>query len=297
MNSNQYNNIIVWTLKHEIPENSTQLDSVRAIFKNMGVALPEGDCKKILQVLRKNVYMSWRVCPIEKVIESVEEGIAAIRLNSNSISIISEDDKDLPIVENVKTGVVITKKQALFDAKKGGYMFFVYSLPKPQLSQVFSSGKELDESQMISNARYIMHFLISKCWTKQAICAMLANMQVYSTINPGLVRPIDESGMMIGRGLLQWGPGSRYEEWAKDKKLPLVNIDSQLKRILYELYCGKQWRKTLEYDMTFIEYTCSELPPHYLARVFMRNYKRGSIDDSENQQCAHQAMYWYNALQ
>ena len=58
MNKKQYNNVIENTLKHEQSEDS--LGTARAIFNNMGVALPQGDMKTVYETIKTDNYMGWK---------------------------------------------------------------------------------------------------------------------------------------------------------------------------------------------------------------------------------------------
>ena len=51
---------------------------------------------------------------------------------------------------------------------------------------VISSNAYLTVAQMTGNAQYILNYLMARGWTKEAVCAMLGNMQSESTINPGI---------------------------------------------------------------------------------------------------------------
>ena len=53
MNKKQYNNVIENTLKHEQTDDS--LSTARAIFDNMGIALPQGDMKVVYEFVDKKV--------------------------------------------------------------------------------------------------------------------------------------------------------------------------------------------------------------------------------------------------
>ena len=90
MNGKQYKNVIDWTMKHD--EKARSKDSLavaRAIFKNMGVALPQGDCQQVLKTLKTNDYMGWRACTMEEAQVNANGGIASIGINENRVAVVS----------------------------------------------------------------------------------------------------------------------------------------------------------------------------------------------------------------
>ena len=63
MNKQQYNNVIENTLKHEqSAQTDDSLATARAIFNNMGVALPQGDIKTVYETIKTDNYMGWKSC-------------------------------------------------------------------------------------------------------------------------------------------------------------------------------------------------------------------------------------------
>ena len=70
MNKKQYNNVIENTLKHEKTDDS--LSTARAIFDNMGVALPQGDIKIVYETIKTNNYMGWKSCTMQEAQEAAK---------------------------------------------------------------------------------------------------------------------------------------------------------------------------------------------------------------------------------
>lgn len=159
---------------------------------------------------------------------------------------------------------------------------------------IHSSNKYLSLSQMKDNAQYILDYLISKGWSKNAICGMLGNMQRESTINPGIWQNLDEGNTSLGVSLVQWTPATKYINWCESNGLVWSEMDSALKRILWELENGEQYYATTSYPESFSEFTKSTKDVTYLASVFLHNYERAGVSaESERQQNAE---YWYNNL-
>lgn len=159
---------------------------------------------------------------------------------------------------------------------------------------VYCKNDYLTLQEMTVNAQYILDYLISRGWTKNAICGMLGNMQTESTINPCIWQNLDAGNESLGFGLVQWTPSTKYSDWAESNGLPVANMDSELKRILYEVNNGIQWISTSEYPMTFKQFTLSTESPEYLADVFITNYERPA--DSDQPIRGEQARYWYDTL-
>lgn len=95
MNSKQYNNIIDWTIKHEVSVNSgDSLEIAKAIFKNMGIPLPNGNLKNISNILKTGNYMGWKSCNMKEAQENADNGIATIGINNDRIVILSATDEE-----------------------------------------------------------------------------------------------------------------------------------------------------------------------------------------------------------
>ena len=91
MNGKQYNNIIAKTAKHSM-EKGDNLETVRKIFKNMGVAFPHGKCKKVLDTLKTNDYMAWRNYDIKEAMERANNGTATIAIGEDRVMIVPAND-------------------------------------------------------------------------------------------------------------------------------------------------------------------------------------------------------------
>lgn len=144
------------------------------------------------------------------------------------------------------------------------------------------------------NAQYIYAFFKALGWTKNAICAMLGNMQTESTINPGIYENLDSSSPG-GFGLVQWTPNTKYKTWADEHGFTdYTDINGQLTRIQYELTNGLQWISTDTFPMSFEEFSKSTKPADFLANVFLYNYERPASLDQPTR--GTQALYWFNYL-
>ena len=97
MNKEQYNNIINRTLANEpAAQAEDSLATTRAIFKNMGVAIPNGSMKEVYETIKTDDYMGWRACTREEALQAAKDGIATIGINEEQIVVIASPDADEP---------------------------------------------------------------------------------------------------------------------------------------------------------------------------------------------------------
>lgn len=156
---------------------------------------------------------------------------------------------------------------------------------------MYSENRYLTLSEMTVNAQYILGYFTSRGWTKNAVCGMLGNMQTESTINPGIWESLNEGNMSGGYGLVQWTPATKYTNWADTNSLSWGDMDSQLKRILYEVQHNIQWQHP---TMTFAQYTQSTDTAYNLGLLFLAHYE---MPTNPNQPIrGTQATYWYDHL-
>lgn len=149
----------------------------------------------------------------------------------------------------------------------------------------------LNTTEMKINASYITPRLQSEGWTANAIAGVLGNMQVESTINPGIWENLDEGNMSGGYGLVQWTPATKYTDWADSRGLSWGHPDSQIARILYEVENNIQW---IHPSMTFKQFTLSTLPPYELAVLFLHHYERPAEPDDDNR--GQKGEFWYEYI-
>lgn len=136
-------------------------------------------------------------------------------------------------------------------------------------------------------------------WTKNATCGMLGNMQVESTINPGIWQSLNWGNMSGGFGLVQWTPATNYINWAGSQGWTTWEVYGrivpQMARIDYEIANGLQWIPTSEYPLSFREFSQSDQSPEYLASAFLKNYERAGVE-AENIRRQH-ARHWFDTLE
>lgn len=163
----------------------------------------------------------------------------------------------------------------------------------------FNESVTLSNSEMELNALYlyqILHYIHG--WSLNAVAGMLGNIQAESAMNPGRWEGDNVGTYSRGYGLVQWTPATKYTEWctANGWSDP-SEMDAAIARIIHELENGGQYYTTDTYDLSFREFSVSELSPEYLAKAFLLNYERPE-DQSESVQNyrASLARHWYNYL-
>ena len=157
-----------------------------------------------------------------------------------------------------------------------------------------SSNQYLTLSQQQHNANLVWLFFKEQGWTKNAVSALLGNMQAESNINPGLWESRDEGNLKAGFGLVQWTPAEKVIGWLSQNGYSQNSGIGQCARIIYELKNSLQYYATSDYPESFFEFSRSTKSPEYLAQAFIRNYERPFNPDQPKR--SEYARYWYNYL-
>lgn len=105
------------------------------------------------------------------------------------------------------------------------------SLPEVYTRTNGAGHDTLGEEQMETNASYIYSYLTDMGFSKNAICAILGNMQRESTLNPASWQVQDN--LSYGYGLCQWDDGSNFTNWAKNKKIISSSTASAVNTLAY----------------------------------------------------------------
>lgn len=153
----------------------------------------------------------------------------------------------------------------------------------------------LTQEHRRDNARLVKAYFTALGWSVNAICALLGNMDVESTINPGLIqgRKTELDPAEDGYGLTQWTPASKLINWAERESYTWRNDgNTQCKRIEYEWQNELQWEQNIA--MSFAEFATSAEDIAYLTRVFCRNYERPG--DPNMPERVARAQKWYRLL-
>ena len=124
MNKKHYNNVIDWTLKHDrAAQTEDSLATARAIFKNMGVALPNGSMQEVYDTIKTNKYMGWRSCTMQQAQQAADKGTAAIGISKDRVVILSATDEEEPVTA---TASVMTLSENTSAYAVAGLEYYAY---------------------------------------------------------------------------------------------------------------------------------------------------------------------------
>ena len=135
----------------------------------------------------------------------------------------------------------------------------------------------LSSDEMKNNAILAFRYLSSKGWSLNAIAGVLGNMEIESTINPGIWQNLTETASN-GFGLVQWTPSTNFTEWAISKGYAIDDGNAQLRWIDEETVNNGQWIPTSDYDLSFDEFKKSSKDPSWCASAFLKNFERAGVE-------------------
>ncbi len=163
-----------------------------------------------------------------------------------------------------------------------------------------SGNRFLNQSEQENNALLITNYGYAHGWTKNAISAILGNMQAESSINPGIWEGLNP--YTGGYGLVQWTPYTKYSQWATDNGYQWQdNGLAELERISYEAVNGLQWFYNAEVGIappiSFQQFLHSTLPVNDLSNYWLWFYEHPA-DPYAGTQAYRQGLSnaWYNFI-
>lgn len=153
----------------------------------------------------------------------------------------------------------------------------------------------LSLAEMTNNAQQFVYDMSAYGWSKNALAAILGNMQSESNINPGIWENLTVN-YERGYGLVQWTPATKYIDWAGAN---WNTGERQVERINYEADNGIQWFENPEVSpsvppISFAQFRTSELPVATLANYFLWYYEHPAVPYQPIR--AEQAQYWFDTL-
>lgn len=154
----------------------------------------------------------------------------------------------------------------------------------------------LDNTQMENNAIIVWSYLYFRGWSREAVSALLGNMEVESTINPGIwqnLTPYGDSGF----GLVQFTPYTDFTDWADANGYAWDDGNAQLLHIDTQTVPDGQWIITPGHYMPFDTFKESPESPEFLAEIFVYNYLRPADISATLEARKTNAKKWYDYLQ
>lgn len=130
MTAKEYRSVVDWTVKKCKERSDETIDTVRAVCKNLGAELPDGDVREISEVLKTNDYMGWRSCSINDAKFCAEIGVAAIGIDDNKIVIVADNaNKNNPsmLTKNSTDDIIMTITDDTPALAVGNIHFYSYS--------------------------------------------------------------------------------------------------------------------------------------------------------------------------
>ena len=142
MNKKQYNNVIEHTLKFEqSAQTDDSLATARAIFDNMGVALPQGDIKTVYETIKTDNYMGWKSCTMKEAQEAANNGTAAIGISEDKIVVLSANDEEQSVAQ---TASVMSLDENTSEDSVSGLAFYQYANMRSGGDQYGATWSSLD---------------------------------------------------------------------------------------------------------------------------------------------------------
>ncbi|MDE7062545.1 MAG: hypothetical protein K2O73_04790 [Lachnospiraceae bacterium] len=189
-----------------------------------------------------------------------------------------------------------------------------------------SQSGALTEDRQRVNAEYIYNKLSDEGWRKEAICGLFGNIANEGGFNPGILQSLDEDirGNQ-GYGIVQITPATHFVNWMNGRPIkfdvvdkeqkkdennaldamtvdnPKGLLDKELEFLIYSCetkdYNERRWYSTTDYgstrEMTYEEYTSSNLTPEELALIFHGSFERSDDTEAMRQERVQAASDWY----
>ena len=131
MNKKQYNNVIEHTLQYEqSAQTDDSLATARAIFDNMGVALPQGDIKTVYETIKTDNYMGWKSCTMQEAQAAADRGVAAIGISEDRIVVLSATDEEQPVAQTASV-MSLDQNTSAFAVEGMRYYSYSYATTTP----------------------------------------------------------------------------------------------------------------------------------------------------------------------
>ena len=177
---------------------------------------------------------------------------------------------------------------------RGSGWYALYRWGDGALNEWEKGNRYLSIGEMQNNASIFIAYFSNLGYSQESISGMLGNIQVESTINPGLWQGRGEPSPVKGFGLVQWTPSTKFTIWADEKGYGHDDGNAQCEWINTQMAPSSEWIPTADYPMSWNEFIVSKESPEYLARVFLFNFERPADPDIALREA--NALYWYKWL-
>ena len=160
-----------------------------------------------------------------------------------------------------------------------------------------STSRALSSDEQLNNAKCVYGYLTIKYgWSLQAICGVLGNMTVESTINPNRWQSdIEGSGGGGGFGLIQWTPYTVITAHLTGHELSEYG-NIELDVVHSELVNNSSYYPTSSYPVSGGDFIKSTADPKYLALVYLANRERPADPAGSAGPRQSAAQSWYDIL-
>lgn len=156
------------------------------------------------------------------------------------------------------------------------------------MAEWYNDNRLLSTSERRHNGVNVYNYFVGLGWTLNAACALLGNMELESSINPGLWQiGFKPESKNAGYGLVQWTPWTKYANWAGASWRG--NGDLECNRLEYEWRNEKQWIQNVK--MSFDKWAHSNDEVERLTEIFMKNYERPGVPHLQDR--IDYALAWY----
>ncbi len=130
MTGAQYSSVAHWTLANMDAETAkNSLSAIREVFKNCGVAFPNGEISEVMRILMSDKYMGWENCTYRQAQEYANAGIAAVGIDGERIVIIlpEEGERKRKVADiNENAAKYVKQVSRISIAERMPMQFFAY---------------------------------------------------------------------------------------------------------------------------------------------------------------------------
>lgn len=163
------------------------------------------------------------------------------------------------------------------------------------MAWIAPESRALTLEEMTNNAQEQVNYMLTFGFSKNALCAILGNESLESSINPARWQGDNVGNLSGGFGLVQWTPATNIINWLEARGLPRTDGNGQCLWLATESGKG-QWLETGQYPISWDEFKVSAESPEYLASAFLYNFERPADPAATENDRREYARYWFDTL-